>query len=284
VGWFERIGVAARAMPRCRAVTSRIVFAVITVFWVVMNVLLWRTEFGSHQLTSEVPIATVWERILEAPDVSKLIVRHRGQVLGRIDWLPTITENQPANAGSTAVEGRVTAAAGYTVSLAAQFSQAEGALRKVRVRGLAEFSTNRTWTVLSARVDSRPQAWEVTLRSDDPVVRVVMEEGRRRMEHAFNPRDLGATGLLLAPYLPLLPPGLLSPEGGVNSAGLLDRLKWTARNDWLAIGKSRVRVFRVEARFADRFEATAYVSRAGELLRIDLPDGLQLANEVIPNP
>ena len=46
-------------------------FSVILVFWLVMNGLLWRSEFGSGNKTgSTVPTSLVWEKILTAPDDS----------------------------------------------------------------------------------------------------------------------------------------------------------------------------------------------------------------------
>jgi hypothetical protein len=49
----------------------------------------------------------------------------------------------------------------------------------------------------------------------------------------------------------------------------------------MQIGRSRVRVYRLSARLPGQLEATAFISRAGELLKIQLPDRLQLVNDAI---
>ena len=46
----------------------RITFLAITMFWVVMNVLLWRTEYGVRGSGIAVPVDLVWRKILTAPD------------------------------------------------------------------------------------------------------------------------------------------------------------------------------------------------------------------------
>ena len=63
----------------------------------------------------------------------------------------------------------------------------------------------------------------------------------------------------------------------------LNGLYWSAHNDWLRVGQNRVRVYRVRAKLFDKHEAVAYFSRAGEVLKVVLPDGLVLANEALPN-
>jgi hypothetical protein len=49
----------------------------------------------------------------------------------------------------------------------------------------------------------------------------------------------------------------------------------------MQIGRSRVRVYRLSARLPGQLEVTAFISRAGELLRIQLPDRIQLVNDAI---
>jgi Flp pilus assembly CpaE family ATPase len=62
---------------------------------------------------------------------------------------------------------------------------------------------------------------------------------------------------------------------------LAQNISIDARSDWMQIGRSRVRVYRLSARLPGQLEVIAFVSRAGELLKIQLPDRLQLVNDAI---
>jgi hypothetical protein len=66
-----------------------------------------------------------------------------------------------------------------------------------------------------------------------------------------------------------------------NANALSLGLNWETRNDWLKIGRSAVRVYRLEARLFDRYRAVVFVSRVGEILRVELPDKIVLANEAL---
>ncbi|HYG35772.1 MAG TPA: hypothetical protein VEC99_13360, partial [Clostridia bacterium] len=65
-----------------------------TLFWVTMNVLLWRAEYGNHATTgSAIPAHVVWEKILTAPDSSSLTILHNGKKIGFCHWLTSIGED-----------------------------------------------------------------------------------------------------------------------------------------------------------------------------------------------
>ncbi len=62
---------------------SRIAFLCVTLFWVAMNLLLWRSEFGSRDaLGTPVPVELVWRKVLTAPDHSALQIRRDGTTIG----------------------------------------------------------------------------------------------------------------------------------------------------------------------------------------------------------
>ena len=60
-------------------------------------------------------------------------------------------------------------------------------------------------------------------------------------------------------------------------------LRWTARKDWLQIGSSKTRVYRLQARLLDRYQAVVMVSRVGEILRVELPGEVTLVNDALIN-
>src|SRR5512136_508398 len=66
---------------------TRAALMVLTLFWLAMNVLLWRSEFGPRNpMGSVVPVEAVWRKILTAPDDSALEIRHRGKKIGFCHW------------------------------------------------------------------------------------------------------------------------------------------------------------------------------------------------------
>jgi hypothetical protein len=56
-------------------------------------------------------------------------------------------------------------------------------------------------------------------------------------------------------------------------------LKWEARNDVLQMAGARVRVYRLQARILDRFQISIFTSLEGQILRVELPDEIVLAND-----
>ena len=70
---------------------------------------------------------------------------------------------------------------------------------------------------------------------------------------------------------------------GSRNAGMNVGLKWDAREDKLKVGGSFMRVYRLQTRILDHFPVLIYVSRIGEILRIELPDEIILANDALLN-
>ena len=69
----------------------RLLFWLITAFFITMNVLLWRSEFGGRSGSgSTVPLETVWHKMLIAPDNSRLEIRHHGKKIGYATWQPAV--------------------------------------------------------------------------------------------------------------------------------------------------------------------------------------------------
>ena len=57
---------------------------------------------------------------------------------------------------------------------------------------------------------------------------------------------------------------------------------WIAEEADLQAGQARLRSYRLTARFLNRFDMTIWLSRTGEILKIDLPDQITLINEAVP--
>src|SRR5215470_10665864 len=98
--------------------SARLAFPVITLFWVTMNVLLWRAEYGGgKEPGSPVPVEVVWEKMLSAPDDSTLEIRWNGRKIGYCRWVPNVhgdvTVKKPA-VRPPDLEGRIRQVSGYS--------------------------------------------------------------------------------------------------------------------------------------------------------------------------
>ena len=264
--------------------SGRITFLGITVFWVVMNVLLWRAEFGSgRELGSEVPVATVVERILNAPDASLLTLRQHGRILGQLRWTPSIAEaaTPTQSPESDLPEGMVKTPIGNRLDVDLSLFGDDPSSRW-RILGHLDLNTNQAWTTFQLRLLQRPSSWEISGRTGSDSIQMAFEDGRTHWDQRFSIADLSRPSLLLGPLAMILPRGLITAPAGLDPRQVAAGFRWTARNDWLRVGAQRVRVYRIRARWFDRFEVNAYLSRAGEVLRVTLPDGLTLDNEALP--
>src|SRR5574342_757057 len=72
---------------------ARAAFILIALFWLTMNVLLWRTEFGGRPgAGSSVPAELVWQKILTAPDSSSLVILLNEKRAGVCHWITGVGE------------------------------------------------------------------------------------------------------------------------------------------------------------------------------------------------
>ena len=264
--------------------SGRITFAAIALFWVVMNVLLWRAEFGrGRETAAEVPIETVLERVLNAADDSVLTLRHHGEAIGQLRWNPSIVEGTgDTNAPAELPEGMVRTPTGHLLDLELNLF-GDTPSSRWRVLSHLSLNTNHVWRDLSLRLIQRPNLWEFTAVHGENTIRLHTEEGHTSAEQTFALSDFANPLTLMGPYAALLPKNLLPGLALPGAAAVPPSVTWSARNDRLRVGHNRVRVYRVKVKLFERFEAVAYFSRAGEVLKVTLPDGLVLVNEALPN-
>ena len=260
---------------------SRIALALSALFWVVMNGLLWQAEWGDRfAADSAIAPESVWRKLLDSPDSSILSIQHQGRPLGTFEWHPSVLEAPRADSTNT-IEGMVSAPAGHHLRVSARFLGGDSPIGRLMVLGDLDLSPSNSFERLHLRVDQRPRSWEVQTEAGSDRVKMVYEEGRRRFEQSFEARNRAALRLMAAPYLAALPAGLIPEEFWTNPGTLSRSLALEARSDWMQVGRSRLRVHRLTVRLPGQLEATAFISRAGELLKIQLPDRLQLVNEAI---
>jgi hypothetical protein len=273
----------------------KIAFGVITLFWVTMNALLWRSEFAGKEVGAATPVSLVWDKILTSPDDSGLAINSGGERIGYCRWSPNIGEE--AATGKTAnenadIEGRVKRLTGYTIHVDGNFILPENAGR-VRFDLDAKFAANHEWIEWTAKATQKPNAWKLSANRKAQAFELELGDGPGAWKQTFNFKDLqepqkisdalGITAAITALAGLAGSMGENSKVGGTNSPALALGLKWEARQDSLDVGHSRVRVYRLEAHLLDRFQAVVMVSRVGEILRVELPGEVTLINEALIN-
>jgi hypothetical protein len=271
--------------------TRRLFLPLTALFWVVMNVLLWRSEMsGRGNAGSAVPAALVWERILTAPDDSSLQVFLEGHKIGFCRWAATVGEAPPAGRPvdpETEPEGRVRRLTGYSLEFDGNVLLADPPQR-FRFDTHAEFGTDRAWRKAALKLSIRNQPIEV--RADAAAGTVAFSLGREpaAWTRTYTFDELGRPETLLTDFglaggLALLGP-LTQGLAGAGPANVSLALSWEAHLDWLKLGGgARTRVFRLETRVLDKYRAVVIVSRVGEILRVELPGDLVLVNEALAN-
>lgn len=271
---------------------KRLYFPLVALFWVIMNVLLWRSEMsGRGHLGSSIPIQNVWERILTAPDDSSLQILHHGRKIGYCRWVPNITtdiDRAAADRPELEIEGQVRRSLGYTIDLDGNFV-VDDSPQRLRFAWHAEFSTNHVWRKLHLRVHYKPQA--IDIRAD-----AATEQLSFKVEGAGTPWEQTLTFAELAKpenlFARLGVPlgwnwlglgGAAAAPASLHPAQLALGVSWEARNDWLKLGHSQLRVYRLQARILDKYQVVVLLSRVGELLRVELPNDIVLLNEAMTN-
>jgi hypothetical protein len=249
---------------------QHLVTAAIVAFWVTMNVLLWRAESGrGNQLESTVPVRAVVERMLNAADPSTLRLSHRGRDLGQLRWIPSVRET-PAETNSVGPEGMVTAATGYHLD-ADLALVGDSPDSRWYVVGQFDLNLEHEWQDVAVRLIQRPTTWEIRAKRGEDAVNLSIEDGRATpFRRRFSFADLGELPTALGPMAPFLT-SHLNPAG-TNRPASAAPIEWKASDGQMPRGRHQIRVFRIQGRILGRFDLVAYVSRAGEILRVELPD------------
>jgi len=259
----------------------------VTAFFITMNVLLWQSEFRGQPFGARVSAESVWEKVLTAPDNSFLTIRHHGKKVGTCHWAPSIAQERPGVASEDSPEGMIEAPTSYSIEVNGNIIVEETS--RVRFSIDLRLSTNQAWQELDIRVGLRPSVWELHSVAAEQSLRLHIEDGQERTDKVFSFADLRNPDRILkeigGPLLPaaLAPLGLFPSTSGGAQPKLSLGLQWQGRFDRLRVGGELMRVYRIQARLLDRFQAIFYVSPVGEILKIELPDQLVLMNDALAN-
>jgi hypothetical protein len=254
---------------------SRVTFIAIGVFWLTMNALLWQVEYGSHGSEASLPVALVWRKILTAPDASSLSIYQDGEHSGFCEFSTSVEmEMAKLDEDKPPPEG-VIARAGYQIRLNGNTSLGDFTNR-VRFDGRLSFSSSRQWRELNLKLSSHVASVEIHSVATNQTVHLKITNDGSVIERDIAFADLEDPNALLREFagdfggeflgvldLPALP----------ESAALAQPILWEARRDRLKVGSEPVSVYRLETRVLDH-PIVIYASTLGEILRVELPDGL----------
>lgn len=250
-------------------------FFLVAAFWVAMNVLLWRAEYGSRNVGTPVPLDLVCRKILTAPDASSLSVYQDGQRMGFCEFSTSIEqemakldEDQPPPEG-------LVASAGYQIRLSGNVAFGDFTNR-VKFDGRVQFSPRRDWRELNLKLSAHSASVEIRSLATNQTVSVQITTDGATDSRVFtfadlrNPNTLlrklndnsggGFTGGLELPAMP-------------TTAALAQNILWEARRVRLKMGREAVSAYRLETRVLDR-PIVIHVSTLGEILRVELPGGI----------
>ncbi len=275
----------------------RLWLPILLTFWAVMMFLLVRLEFGGT-LRGSLPAESVIQRVLTSPDDSSLVVLHRGRRVGTMRWVPNVghavemgkvtNELPPGEDPATLTpEGQVANIMDYTLDLDGSLYWVEGE-SPLRYDVRLVLGTNHAWKEFVVRVVQRPYRWELRASNPEQSLSFGQKDQVDPWEKKFSFEELRRPDRVLAqlglPWasamlMPLLETHLPAGSTASSLSNLSLGLKWDASLGYMPVGSASVRAYRMSARLFERYEIVVYVSRLGELLRVELPDGFLLVNE-----
>ena len=266
---------------------SRIALLLITLFWLTMNYLLWRSEFGGRDETgSAVPVEMVWRKILTAPDNSSLEIIHQGTKLGYCRWAanlgPELSQKKIAG-GEIFPEGIPGGRYGYRIDFDGNVSPKDFR-DHIHFNFSIKLATNQVWREFSLRVNSREDS--LTVQASAAGQKLLFWTGNEdaRSAQTISFSDLRNPQALIQKFdLPvslefLGLQGLSVPDAGKPGSFSLGAA-WVARTDWITIGHASARAYRLQMKLLDRYQVVIMVSTVGEILRVELPGDWTLVNE-----
>jgi hypothetical protein len=264
---------------------SRIFFAAIVGFWLVMNTLLWRSQSAAHSgIGSAIPVDIVWDKILTAPDNSSLDIYDHDKKIGFCHWVATVGGATQAFNQSLSEDyepdGSIPQPTGYELSLDGNTSIF--GTNRARFDLHLRLSTNQTWQDFRFTAKMRPTVWDIHAveKAQKVMVKVVGDEGTWQRMLKFSEfqhpetlmEEFGMNDMLGFAGAAIMP---LEKAATTQAAA---GLHWEAHEDWMQFGHSKVRVYRLETEFFGQ-HLFVFTSRVGEILWVEAPNKLTLRNE-----
>jgi hypothetical protein len=253
---------------------ARLTFLAIAAFWVTMNVLLWRAEYGSHSAGTPVPIELVWRKILTAPDASSLSVYQNGDRTGYCELstsvgqeMATVDADRPPPAG-------LVKQAGYQIHMAGNIALGDFTNR-LKFDGRLNFSSTREWREIELKISSHQTVVEIHSLATNQMVHLKINSDGDVLEKDLAFADLQNPNALVRALMGNVADTLFGaldlPDLAASSAA--QKLEWRASRTRVKIGTEAVPVYRIETSLLDH-PVLVDISTLGEILRVELPGGI----------
>jgi hypothetical protein len=264
---------------------SRIFFLAIVCFWLAMNYLLWRSQWGAHsRIGNAVPVEVVWEKILSAPDTSSLDIYDHEKKVGICHWIANVGNSPLASnkilADDYAPDGLQEQVTGYSLTFEGNATLSNS--NRIRFEASLDLSTNRSWKNFHVRVSMRPTLWDIRAAAAAEKVVLKLEDHGVSWQKTLSFSDLRDPDALWAGFGGTAVLSLLAGTGLTPSkeslTGLAGSMHLQAHEDWMQFGHSKARAYRLETEFLGR-HIYVFTSRVGEILWVELPDSITLRNE-----
>lgn len=253
---------------------ARLTFLGIVAFWVTMNVLLWRTEFGARGGDTPVPVPLVWRKILTAPDASSLSVYQVGDRMGYCEFstgvgqqMATFDEDKPPPEGFST-------RGGYQLHVAGNVALGDFTNR-LKFDGRVQFTPAHQWREVTLKITSRLAIIEIHSLATNQAAHVKFSnDGTPVLERDFTFADAQNPGTLLRALTGNITDGWF---GGLDLPELVpaagQNIQWEARRTRVRIGTESVPVYRLETSVLGH-PVVVDVSTLGEILHVELPGGI----------
>lgn len=254
--------------------TARLTFLGIAIFWLTMNGLLWRSEFGSHGGDTEVPLLLVWKKILTAPDASSLTVYQNGERTGYCELSTGLGRQMAALDADKPPADDLIRAAGYQIHLAGNLSLGDFTNR-LKFDGYIQFAKLRQWQELHLKVSTRDSMVILHSVATNQTVNLKFVSHGTLLERDIPFGDLQKPDVLARTLFGQFADAFLNLLDLPDLPDLSDlpapaAPEWTARRTRVRIGNETMPVYRLQTAFLGR-TATVDVSTLGEVLRVELP-------------
>jgi hypothetical protein len=250
---------------------ARLTFLAIVVFWLTMNGLLWRAEFGSHGGETPVPVGLVWRKILTAPDASSLSVYQNSDRMGYCEFSTSVgQEMSTMDADKLPPEGLVKRA-GYQIHLAGNVALGDFTNR-LKFDGRLQFSTAHAWREVNLKISSRLMVVEIHAIATNQTVHLKINSDGGGLEKDLTFADFQNPNALVRALMGNVADTLFGmmdlPDFATTSAA--QHLEWRASRTRVKIGTEAVPVYEIETSVLGH-DVLVDVSTLGEILRVELP-------------
>ncbi len=252
----------------------RLTFFAIAAFWVTMNALLWRAEYGALGGDTPVPFELVWRKILTAPDASSLSVYQGRERMGYCEFSTSVGQQMAALDDDKLPPEGLVAKAGYQVHLAGNIAL-DDFTNRLKFDGRVQFKNARDWQEFHLKISSRLATVELASQASNQIVHVKISADGAVTERELAFADLKNPAAVLHVFAGNFADNFLGmfELPGLSAAVEPSPVAWDARRTRVKIGTELVPVYRLTTSALGR-DITVDVSTLGEILRVNLPGEL----------